>query len=291
MTTKDGVVLWCEAIGNSDDPAVLLIMGAMNQAIFWPDDFCERLSQSGFYVIRYDHRDTGKSTKMDFEKTPYNLDVLASDGISIFEAFHLKAPVLVGLSMGGYIAQLIAAQCSNVQKMVLISTSADHRPYMTATMGQESNQTFQLPSPEAKLLDYIKSCTESPPKTKAEIEDNLLQGWAVTYGGKKEFPRRKVAEALRLAATRLTGPNTAYNHALAVARSMDRLELVRSITAKTLVIHGRYDPCLPLPHGEYLADNIPDARLQVLEMGHSFMWSYSDEVLSSIVVFLQESLS
>jgi pimeloyl-ACP methyl ester carboxylesterase len=188
--------------------------------------------------------------------------------------------------MGGYIAQLLAIKCPDiVSKLVLISSTADQRPYMAATMGQNAG-SFQLPRPERKLLDYIADTAANPPQTADQIEENLIQGWTITYGGDRPFPRDKLTEALRRAAQRAPDGSTPFHHAFAVAASPDRLEAVGHIRAPTLIIHGRYDALLPLTHGEYLAQHIPGAQLRVFEMGHSFMWSCSNEVLDAVSKFL-----
>lgn len=287
IDTKDGLTLWTESFGNQDNPPVLLIMGAMNQGIFWPDEFCERLASAGFHVIRYDHRDTGKSTKVDYQRAPYDLDILAQDAIAVVHAYKAERPIVIGLSMGGYIAQLVAIRHPGIaEKTVLISTSADHRPYMAATMGQ-STAAFSLPAPEKRFLDFIESMRQHPPQTSAEMMNSASDGWAVTYGGQRPYPRANVEQALRLAAERAADQSASFHHAFAVAASPDRLQSVMSIAVPTLVIHGRYDPCLPLAHGEYLAKHIPKASLQVFEMGHSFMWSWDDEVLAAVLDFIR----
>lgn len=287
INTKDGLTLWTESFGNQQHPPVLLIMGAMNQGIFWPDGFCERLASAGFHVIRYDHRDTGKSSMVDFQRTPYDLDSLAEDTIAVLHGYQAERPIVIGLSMGGYIAQLVASKHPGiVEKLVLISTTADHRPYMAATMGQ-STAEFSLPAPEKRYLDFIEAMRQHPPQTPAEMMNSACDGWAVTYGGERPYPRTNVEQALRLAAARTADPSASFHHAFAVAASPDRLQSVKSIAAPTLVIHGRDDPCLPLAHGEYLAQHIPGAKLQVFEMGHSFMWSWDDEILAAVLDFIR----
>jgi pimeloyl-ACP methyl ester carboxylesterase len=288
INTQDGLMLWTESFGNQNHPAVLLIMGAMNQGIFWPDEFCERLAAAGFHVIRYDHRDTGKSSTVDFQQAPYDLDILAQDAIDVIRGYKVEHPIVIGLSMGGYIAQLVAIKYPGIaEKLVLISTSADQRPYMAATMGQ-STAGFSLPAPEKRFLDYVESMRQHPPQTPAQMLESASNGWAVTYGGQRPYPRNHVERALHLAAERTADPSASFHHAFAVAASPDRLQSVKSIAVPTLVIHGRDDPCFPLAHGEYLAKRIPDARLQVFEMGHSFMWSWDDEVLAAILDFIRD---
>lgn len=287
ISTTDGSTLWSESFGDPSDCAVLLIMGAMNQGIFWPDDFCEGLSRAGHYVIRYDHRDTGRSSTIDFQKHPYNLDTLAQDALAVLRGHRIGKAVIVGLSMGGYIAQLLAIDHPEiVDGLVLISTTADHRPYMAATMGQAVD-AFTLPAPDVKFLDYLHANAANPPHTTAEIEANMIEGWAVSYGGDRPFPQAQITAAIRLAAQRAANPYACFQHGLAVSASPDRLESVKRITAPTLIIHGRYDALLPLPHAEYTTSAISGSQLQIFGMGHSFMWSWTDEVLACICAFIK----
>ncbi len=285
-TTGDGLRLWSEAFGRPGDPAILLIMGAMNQGIFWPDDFCRELALQGRYVIRYDHRDTGRSDKVDYASRPYTLDQLTSDALAVLRAHGPARASVVGLSMGGYIAQLLAARHPDrVENLALISTTADHRPYMAATMGQPC-AAFTLPPPGEALLDYLRDSAAHPPQTPQEVEANLLAGWALTYGGPKPVPVDWLRRTLRLAATRDAQPVSALNHALAVAASPDRLALLSAIQAPTRVLHGRHDILLPPPHGEALARGIPGACLQWLDMGHSFMGASDSEVLAALAAII-----
>lgn len=288
ISTVDGLTLWTESFGDPADRAVLLIMGAMNQGIFWPDDFCRGLAQAGHYVIRYDHRDTGRSSTVDFQTHPYDLDTLTQDALAVLQGHQISKAVIVGLSMGGYIAQLLAIDHPHlVERLVLISTTADHRPYMAATMGQAVD-AFELPAPGSRFLDYLHATAANPPRTPAEIEDNMIEGWAVTYGGKRPFPKEQITDAIRLAAQRAANPFACFQHGLAVSASPDRLEAIKRIKAPTLIIHGKFDALLPLPHAEYTANTITHSQLQIFEMGHSFMWSWSDEVLASLLRFMNE---
>jgi pimeloyl-ACP methyl ester carboxylesterase len=288
VTTEDGLSLWTESFGQQGHRPILLIMGAMNQGVMWPESFCQHLADRGYFVVRYDHRDTGLSSTVDYQATPYRLSELKKDALTIMRAHGMQKAAVVGLSMGGYIAQLLAIDHpEQVDRLVLISSTADQRPYMAATMGQ-SLTGFDLPGPGPALLDYVRAVADQPARSAAEIEKSLLEGWAVTYGGSRAFPLDWVARSLRLAARRAPDQRPAFNHAFAVAMSPDRREGIKRIQAPTLVIHGQHDVCLPLEHGEFLAGNIPKARLEVLDMGHSFMGSWDDEIIASLVAFLGE---
>lgn len=287
ITTTDGLTLWTQAFGRPESPPILLVMGAMNQGIFWPDRFCQDLADAGFYVVRYDHRDTGQSSRIDFQKSPYDLASLAADAVDVIHGCGLDKPVVVGLSMGGYIAQLLAASHPDlVARIVLISSTADHRPYMAATMGN-STDALSLPGPDASYLAYVRAASVNPPRTTSEILHSMSEGWRVTYGGPRPYPKAEVEQALQLALQRAPDIAAAFQHGLAVAASPDRLHLVSRIGVAALVIHGRYDPLLPLPHGEYLASHIPGAKFEVLDMGHSFMWSWDEDILALVLTFMR----
>lgn len=287
ITTPDGLTLWSESFGEPGRPCILLIMGAMNQGLFWPDGLCGRLADAGYHVLRYDHRDTGLSSNVSYMLAPYDLDALTRDALAVLDGHGVGRAHVVGLSMGGYIAQLLAIDHpERIDHLVLISTSADQRPYMAATMGQ-STAWFSLPGPEPALLDYIHATVINPPRTPEEWLSNRLEGWRATYDGSRPFPQEQVEQALRLAARRRPDQTASFQHGLAVAASPDRLEAVKRIAAPTLVIHGRHDACLPLAHGEYLARAMPGANLRVLDMGHAFMWQWDEEVAEAILAWLR----
>lgn len=208
----------------------------MNQSIFWPIEFCEKLAKSGYYVIRYDHRNTGKSDGIDYKKNPYDLTIMKNDVVSVLNAHHIKEAMVVGLSMGGYIAQFLAVENpEKVSKLVLISTSAYQKPYMKATMGLTAING-SLPPPLEHFMRYIKESIKSPPATKDEITTNLLNGWRVTYAGSKAFPEANVSSAIRLSEKRSRSGLVPMNHALATNSLQDRLELVK----KNRYTHASY---------------------------------------------------
>jgi pimeloyl-ACP methyl ester carboxylesterase len=158
-------------------------MGAMNPGLFWPDEFCQALAGSGLRVIRYDHRDTGRSSTIDFARHPYTLDELAADALAVLDGYGVEHAHLVGLSMGGYIAQILAARhAQRGDKLVLLSTTADHRPYMAATTGSaEVMQDAFLSSPAAPFVASVKAAASATPRNVDEVEQVALAVWRSIY--------------------------------------------------------------------------------------------------------------
>lgn len=287
VRTPDGLSLWVETFGDADRPVVLLIMGVMNQGIFWPDEWCERLAAQGWRVVRYDHRDTGRSSCVSYVRHPYTLKGLARDAWAVLDGLGIEQADVVGLSMGGFIAQLMAVeQPHRLRKVVLLSTSADHRPYAASVLGLPT-ALFTLPPPEPEFVAMLRRLRQHVPETLEEEKAAALLAWEATYAGPRAFPAEAVSKAVEVSLQRATNPRAALHHGLAVGVSKHRLKTVRDIRTPTLVLHGRYDPCLPLAHGEYLARHIPGARFEVLDMGHAFMWSWDDEVAEAVNAFLR----
>ena len=132
-----------EALGAPGDPPVLLIMGQMASMLWWPDAFCERLAEAGRFVIRYDNRDTGRSTSYEPGQPPYTLDDLAGDAVSVLEEYELESAHLVGMSMGGGIALVVALDHPDrVLSLTAISTTKLGEP------------DPDLPGPTARYLEH-----------------------------------------------------------------------------------------------------------------------------------------
>lgn len=284
---SEGLTLWAETFGVPSHPAVLLVMGATGQGVFWPERFCVQLAQSGHFVIRYDHRDTGRSSTVSALQ-PYTLNALTSDAVAVLDGLNVAKAAVVGLSMGGFIGQLMATQHpQRVERLVLISTTADHRPCVAASLGIPTTKLLRLPPPTPAFQDYIKKARRHRPKSADDLYASAYDALAATYAGPKGCPTAEVKAAIRLASSRTDNLMAAFKHGLAVSASKNRLKLVRDIRVPTLVIHGRFDPLFPLEHGQYLAENIPGAQMLVLNMGHSFMWSWDDEVGAAVEGFLR----
>jgi pimeloyl-ACP methyl ester carboxylesterase len=266
FATIGDVELCYERFGDPADPAVLLVMGLGTQMIAWHEDFCGMLVDRGFHVIRFDNRDCGRSTRFDSVPPPgivellrrrprrpaYTLDDMADDAAGLLEHLEIERAHVVGASMGGMIAQVLAARRpERVASLVSIMSSVGSR-----WSGQPAFRVYPLllrPLPRDRDA-YIKAAEKvfrvigSPgfPRDQAEIRD--LLGRSYDRG--------------------LTAAGTGRQMAAIIA-SGNRTPTLRRITAPTLVIHGTADKLVSVSGGRATARAIPGARLMVIEgMGH-----------------------
>jgi pimeloyl-ACP methyl ester carboxylesterase len=256
----NAVDLCVETFGEQTDPAVLLIMGANASMDWWRAEFCERLAAGTRFVIRYDHRDTGRSTSYEPGAPGYAGDDLADDMSGLIESLGLSRAHLVGMSMGGGIAQCVALDRPDlVASLTLIATSPAV-PHPTGdrdlpSMTQEAHERFAaIAEPDwadrdaviGYIVDLERACAGSRPFDEAE--------WRGLAG-------RVVDRTVNIRSA-LT------NHDALSDDDRPRPPLA-TVTAPTLVIHGTDDPLLPYPHGLALAAEIPGGRLLTVEgMGH-----------------------
>ncbi|HTO55319.1 MAG TPA: alpha/beta hydrolase [Myxococcota bacterium] len=278
----NGIEIWCEDFGSPRDPALLLVMGAGGQALLWPDDFCRSLAAGGRHVIRYDNRDTGQSTCVDFAAAPYTLADMAQDAVGVLDAFGIARAHVAGASMGGMIGQTLAIEHGpRLHSLTSIMSSPAGAGILRAILGGGESA---LPGPAPRVLEAMQATLLRPPRTPAERIEASVRMWRALAGSAEPFdePAVRARESLMLARAR--NPDAAQNHQLAIGSSPDRGQLLRQVRVPTLVIHGTDDPILPLPHGRATADAIPGARWLVIEgMGHDFPASAQKEIVRAIL--------
>lgn len=258
MITVRGVRLCAESFGDPGRPPVLLIMGTGASMLWWEADFCRELAAGRRYVIRYDHRDTGRSVTYEPGHPGYDSGDLVEDAVGVLDAFGVRAAHLVGVSAGGALAQLVALDHPDrISTLTLISTTSA----LPDARGRD------LPGPTDEFLRFVR--TAHPDWTDHDSVVDHLVGYAeMLTGGRRPFPEREVRELVRADVRRARHPASARNHDLLQDAPRDRPPLA-SIEAPTLVVHGGADPMFPLPHGQALAEEIPNARLLVLpDSGH-----------------------
>lgn len=273
MTTGAGITLHYQDEGNRASPAIILIMGLGAQLTVWPDALYYGLVKEGFRVIRFDNRDTGLSSQLDDlgnpsllkawlskklpirSSVPYRLEDMADDVLALMKFLKIKKAHLVGASMGGMIAQIIAAR---KKKKILSLTSI-----MSST---------GLVSHNKESLKVLLSLARRPGRNNREaaIRYNIKLNRLI--GG----PAYPIDEQL-LYKQAINTIDRAYNPAgfkrqlAAITAGGDRRKMIKKIKAPTLVIHGSHDPVIPVSAGMDTAKQIRKSRLKVIEgMGHNF---------------------
>jgi pimeloyl-ACP methyl ester carboxylesterase len=256
MIEANGVQLCTDSFGDPGDPPILLVMGMGGSMLWWEEGFCRILADGGRFVIRYDHRDTGRSVTYEPGRPGYTGADLVADAAGVLDAYEILAAHVVGVSMGGALAQLLALDFPDrVLSLVLISTS------LARGGGRE------LPGSSAELGRFLAR-TEVDRSDPASVIEYLVEYSRVLAGGKRPFDEAAIRDLARRDAARARDFAAAQNHEAIADDGCDRGPL-SSIAAPTLVIHGTADPLFPLAHGETLAQQIPGARLMVLEAaGH-----------------------
>lgn len=251
--------LWSENVGDPSDAPVLLVMGMCAQGISWPDDFVQQLVDGRRHVVRYDHRDTGRSDTVDYTAHPYTLADLAEDAVAVLDAHGIDSAHVVGASMGGMIGQLLALRHpQRVRSLTAI---------MSSPVGGDRSQ---LPAPSQEFLRTAQEGATNPPATREERVEHALRTWRV-LAGSLSLDEDEVRRTTERALDRARRPGSELNHQKAISSTgFDNAPRLSDITAPTLVVHGTEDPLLPLAHGEALAERIPHAELIRVEgMGHS----------------------
>lgn len=260
IRTDDGAHICAEVIGDRGDPALLLIAGATWSMDWWDDELCRRLAHRGRLVIRYDHRDTGRSTNCPAGSPDYTGTDLVTDAVAVLDALHLDRAHVVGLSMGGGIAQRMALEHrSRVATLTLISTS----PVGPGNDGlpppsPEIQETFSVEEPEPDWTD------------RDSVVEHILAGERPYAGpGNLDEPRlRALAGRVFDRTTDMAASMT--NHFLLEDGHVPRSGPDSQVgEIPTLVIHGTADPMFPIEHGRALARTWTGARLiELHDVGH-----------------------
>ncbi len=268
--TANGIQIEYDTFGKHGDPPLLLIVGLACQLIHWDEGLCEQLARRGHYVIRFDNRDAGLSTKLaesgipdigqiikarmkgEVMRPPYTLEDMADDAVGLLDALEIEKAHICGISMGGMIAQTIAL---NHRQRILS---------LISIYSQTGNPALPPPTPEAL------ECLLTPPPMEREANITYtLDVWR-TFSG-TGFPldedwHRKIAAQ---AYDRAFYPEGVARQMAAVLAQKNRKSELGSVSVPTLVIHGADDPLVAVEGGKDTADAIPGAELVIIDgMGH-----------------------
>jgi pimeloyl-ACP methyl ester carboxylesterase len=256
MVEANGVELCTEAFGDPTDPPLLLVMGTGASMLWWEEGFCRMLADGRRFVIRYDHRDTGRSVTYEPGHPGYTGADLVADAAGVLDPYGLPAAHVVGVSAGGAFAQLLALDFADrVRSLVLISTTG-------ALPGGR-----KLPPPTGEFLRFVTTAQVDWSDAESVVE-YLVAYSRILAGGQRPFDETAARDLARREVGRARNFAAAQNHD-AIPDDERSHKPLASINAPTLVIHGAADPMFPLEHGEALAEAIPDASLVTLEKaGH-----------------------
>jgi pimeloyl-ACP methyl ester carboxylesterase len=256
LVDVNGVELCTESFGDPDDPAVLLVMGVGASMLWWEEGFCRLLAAGGRFVIRYDHRDTGRSITYERGRPEYTGADLVADAEGVLDAYGIAAAHVVGVSAGGAFAQLLAIGLPDrVPSLTLISTSP-------ATAGER-----RLPSPTERFNAFVASAEADWSERRSVIE-HFVGYQRMLAGGARPFDEAVWRQLVGRDVERARDIAASQNHNI-IPEGEIPAEPISSIASPTLVIHGTADPMFPLEHGQALAKEIPVAKLLTIEgAGH-----------------------
>jgi len=282
----NGIEICFETFGDPAHPTVLLINGLGSQLLGWDEGFCRRLAERGHHVVRFDNRDVGLSTWFDdvpydfaagfaaFRSgdpvpAPYTLSDMAADAVGLLDHLGVDRAHVVGMSMGGMIAQ----------------TAAIDHPGRVASlcsiMSTTGEREVGRPTPEANAALLAK-----PPKTRDDAVA-LAVANARVIGSPPHVDPERVGAIAGAAYDRAFHPIASARQLLAVWQSGSRLAGLQALSVPTLVIHGRCDPLIQLDGGLRTAEVVPGADLLVLgDMGHDLappLWGRVVDAISALV--------
>lgn len=254
------IELAAQAFGTPGAPAVLLIGGAEASMDWWDDAFAARLADTGRYVIRYDTRDTGRSTTFPVGEPTYTQDDLVADALAVLDAFAVEAAHIVGISMGGGLAQRVAlAYPARVLTLTLMSTTLG---------GPGAPDSQDLPPMSDAVAKAFAEPAPGPDWSDRESVIDYFLASERLFAGTIPVDEEQVRAVAGRAFDRSTNPASAANHWMMGSGEPIRATL-GDISAPTLVLHGTADPLFPYGHAEALARAIPGATLTPLPgMGH-----------------------
>lgn len=285
VRVNEDVELAYESFGEGEP--LLLIMGIGAQMVIWEDDFCRALASNGFRVIRFDNRDVGESTRMDKLRAPnmqkalrnrvlgrpvqapYTLDDMAGDTFGLMDVLGIESAHVVGLSLGGMIAQCMAlARPDRVKSLGII-------------MSGPGELWAAVPT-----LAGLRALTLRPTDTSPEgLVEHFVKSWQALGAGPHRTSESRLRELGKLSFERgMSGRGFARQFG-AIMAAPPRTRRLRKLRVPTVVVHGARDPLIPPIAGRLLAAHIPGARLLVIEgMGHdlgSSVWTHVVEALTT----------
>lgn len=278
-----------QSIGRPADPTLLLVMGLGGQLIDWPDEVLVSLCQQGFRVIRFDNRDAGLSAwnreapraSLAYEalrhrfglpiSAPYGLRDMAGDALRLMDALNVPAFHVLGVSMGGMIAQHLA-------------DLAPERVY-SLTLVMTSSGALGLPPPRAELIELLGRRESASREIAIERQVELLAALGSPHASDD---REQLLQQVTEAYDRAFRPEGVARQILAVLAEPSRVGLLKRIRQPTLVVHGTADPLLPVMHGVHVAAHIRGSELRLIPgLAHRFQAEFKEPLLAAVLPYLR----
>jgi pimeloyl-ACP methyl ester carboxylesterase len=263
---------------------MLLVMGLSGQMIAWDEEFCAALAGRGYWVIRFDNRDVGLSTRFDQAgvpdglalmqavargeavEAPYLLCDMAADATGLLDALEIESAHIVGVSMGGMITQEMAIHYPDRVRTI------------TSIMSSTGGPDLPPPQPEAAAVLVARAPTD-----RGEYLDHSVQIWQVLNGPAIPLDEELAREKAGRAFDRGLSPEGTMRQLAAVLASGSRKESLKEVDIPTLVIHGDADPLVPVEAGIDTANAVPGAELLLIEgMGHSIPPPIAPRIIDAI---------
>jgi pimeloyl-ACP methyl ester carboxylesterase len=280
----NGIEIEYDSFGKPSGRPLLLIMGLGGQSLLWDEGFCEALAERGHFVVRYDNRDVGLSTKFDAAGVPnvlelmqksaagapldvaYTLDDMADDAAGLLDALALESAHVCGASMGGMIAQTLAVRHPRRLRSLV------------SIMSSTGNPSLPPAKPEAMAV-----LMTPPPTDRAGSLDAAVRTWRTIGSPGFPFDEAKIRARAGRMFDRSFHPQGTARQLAAILAHGSRVEKLRGVSTPTLVIHGAADPLVPLEGGRDTARAIPGAELLVIEgMGHDLPEGAWPELVGAI---------
>jgi pimeloyl-ACP methyl ester carboxylesterase len=278
----NGIQLEYDSFGATSGEPLLLVMGLGAQMLLWDEEFCQRLADRGHFVVRYDNRDVGLSSKFDDAPlgpghAAYDISDMAADGIAVLDALGVDRAHVMGLSMGGMIVQVMAIE------------HPDRLLSMTSVMSRTGEDEYGRSTPEAFALLTAPPATDRESYVAAHIAGQHVWG-SPAYADEGRW--RASAERAFDRCFHPSGPTRQF---FAIGASPPRADKLRHVTTPSLVIHGDRDNLIDISGGRRTAELIPGARFEVIEgMGHDYppeLWPRWVDLVSDFVNSYQETPS
>jgi pimeloyl-ACP methyl ester carboxylesterase len=270
--TSGSATICTQAFGEPSDPPILLIMGQMASMLWWPEGFCRRLAEAGRFVIRYDNRDTGRSTSYEPGHPGYTFEDLTRDAVAVLDGHGIERAHVIGMSLGGIIAQLVALDHpERVASVTAIST--------TPVGGVDR----KLPDPEPAYLEHSAAFEDVDWSDRRALEEMFVRDAEALSGTRHPFDEAATRAFVEGDLARTANPESLVNHSL-LAGDFEGDRTVRDISAPLLVIHGQADPIFPHEHGVALAEAAPAGTLVTVQGGgHELHEGDWEQVVNAIL--------